>query len=230
MHAGLAELARRLAADGIATEYAQAAGEAIVAHVPGDAGPWLGELERYVRRVVTRPGLELWSVLHFVVPPLLPVAGLDGDAFARLLRAVGELLVVREDHRLEQHGLRCAAEALVERPADLQAVLAGAHALLAVGCDAGWLLQIAVPVLAAKERAPAAFAAARDAGYECVCSAYGGYNFPGDDPFHLQRIPADTVMLRMKNWLTVDPCKLSIPRYDYAAQSSEVALAGAAQS
>ncbi len=34
----------------------------------------------------------------------------------------------------------------------------------------------------------AAFALARGAGYEAVCSGYGGFNFPGDDAFHLQRI------------------------------------------
>jgi peptidoglycan/xylan/chitin deacetylase (PgdA/CDA1 family) len=36
-----------------------------------------------------------------------------------------------------------------------------------------------------------AFTLAGECGYEGVCSAYGGYNFPGDDPFHVQRIPAD---------------------------------------
>jgi peptidoglycan/xylan/chitin deacetylase (PgdA/CDA1 family) len=44
-------------------------------------------------------------------------------------------------------------------------------------------------------------------GYEAVCSAYGDYNFPGDDPFHLRRIHADD-MLRLKNWLTIDPRKM----------------------
>ncbi|MCI0333228.1 MAG: polysaccharide deacetylase family protein [Planctomycetes bacterium] len=53
----------------------------------------------------------------------------------------------------------------------------------------------------------AAFRAALDAGYEGVCSAYGGYNFPGDDPFHLRRIHADPELIRLKNWLTVDPRK-----------------------
>lgn len=48
---------------------------------------------------------------------------------------------------------------------------------------------------------------ARDAGYEAVCSAYGGYNFPGDDPFHLQRIHADPLLISLKNRLTVDPRK-----------------------
>ncbi|MGA2619120.1 MAG: polysaccharide deacetylase family protein [Thermoguttaceae bacterium] len=52
------------------------------------------------------------------------------------------------------------------------------------------------------------------AGYEAVCSAYGGYNFPGDDAFHLQRIPVDNTMIRLKNWTTVDPRKRNIPRFD----------------
>jgi peptidoglycan/xylan/chitin deacetylase (PgdA/CDA1 family) len=60
------------------------------------------------------------------------------------------------------------------------------------------------------------FHLARSAGYEGVCSAYGGYNFPGDDAFHLQRIHADGEMVRFKNWLTVDSRKLnSVQRYDY---------------
>jgi peptidoglycan/xylan/chitin deacetylase (PgdA/CDA1 family) len=51
----------------------------------------------------------------------------------------------------------------------------------------------------------AAFQIARDAGFSGVCSAYGGYNLPGDDPFHLQRLHADPNFLRLKNWLTFDP-------------------------
>jgi peptidoglycan/xylan/chitin deacetylase (PgdA/CDA1 family) len=61
----------------------------------------------------------------------------------------------------------------------------------------------------------AAFQLAQEYGYEGVCSAYGGYNFPGDDPFHIQRIYPNN-MLRLKNWLTVDPRKTYHPyRYDY---------------
>ena len=54
----------------------------------------------------------------------------------------------------------------------------------------------------------AAFHVAFEAGYEGVCSAYGGYNFPGDDPFHLRRFHADPELTRFRNWLTVDPRKL----------------------
>lgn len=50
-----------------------------------------------------------------------------------------------------------------------------------------------------------AFQMARDAGFEAVCSAYGGYNYPGDDPFHLQRIHVDPGMIRLKNRVTIDP-------------------------
>jgi peptidoglycan/xylan/chitin deacetylase (PgdA/CDA1 family) len=59
-----------------------------------------------------------------------------------------------------------------------------------------------------------AFHLAYDAGYEAVCSAYGGYNTPGDDAFHLQRIHGD-VFLRLKNWLTIDPLKPAVTRYEY---------------
>ena len=53
-----------------------------------------------------------------------------------------------------------------------------------------------------------AFRVALEAGYHGVCSAYGGYNFPGDDAFHLRRIHADPELVRLKNWLTVDPRKM----------------------
>lgn len=59
-----------------------------------------------------------------------------------------------------------------------------------------------------------AFQLARGAGYEAVCSAYGGYNFPGDDPFHLQRIHVDDV-IRLKNRVTIDPRKITTPRFLY---------------
>ena len=58
-----------------------------------------------------------------------------------------------------------------------------------------------------RQLTPAAFDVARGAGFAGVCSAYGGYNWPGDDPFHLQRIHADPEMVRFKNWLTIDPRK-----------------------
>lgn len=62
---------------------------------------------------------------------------------------------------------------------------------------------------------PAAFAIAKQAGYAGVCSAYGGFNFPGDDAFHIQRVPVDNDMIRLKNWVTEDPRKLRIKRFQY---------------
>ena len=53
-----------------------------------------------------------------------------------------------------------------------------------------------------------AFRIAFEAGFEGVCSAYGGYNFPGDDAFHLRRFHADEQFIRFANWMTVDPRKL----------------------
>jgi peptidoglycan/xylan/chitin deacetylase (PgdA/CDA1 family) len=60
-----------------------------------------------------------------------------------------------------------------------------------------------------------AFDMAAQCGYEGVCSAYGGYNYPGDDPFHLQRIPSVNEILRLKNWLTADPRKIHTRRFEY---------------
>lgn len=57
---------------------------------------------------------------------------------------------------------------------------------------------------------PDAFRMAREAGYDGVCSAYGGYNFPGDDPFHLQRIHGDPEWIRFKNWMLIDPRKIRL--------------------
>lgn len=58
----------------------------------------------------------------------------------------------------------------------------------------------------------AAFRVAYEAGFAGVCSAYGGYNFPGDDPFHLRRFHADEQFIRFVNWMTVDPRKLRMHR------------------
>ena len=66
-----------------------------------------------------------------------------------------------------------------------------------------------------------AFEVARKAGYAGVCSAYGGFNFPDDDPFHLQRIPVDDDMIRLKNWVTMDPRKLHTKRFEYQGPGDE---------
>lgn len=54
----------------------------------------------------------------------------------------------------------------------------------------------------------------REHGIQGFCSAYGGYNFPGDDPYHIQRIHGDPELSRLRNWLTVDPRKVhGVTRY-----------------
>lgn len=53
----------------------------------------------------------------------------------------------------------------------------------------------------------AAFQTAFRAGYWGVCSAYGGYNLPGDDPFHIQRFHGDPGWGRFCNWMSFDPRK-----------------------
>jgi peptidoglycan/xylan/chitin deacetylase (PgdA/CDA1 family) len=67
----------------------------------------------------------------------------------------------------------------------------------------------------------AAFHMARDAGYEGVVSAYGGYNYAGDDPFHLQRKGVDGALVRLKNWATIDPFRhRRIPRFEYESRAA----------
>lgn len=65
----------------------------------------------------------------------------------------------------------------------------------------------AFPFGLAENMSTAAFRIAFQAGLWGVCSAYGGYNMPGDDSFHLQRIHGDPQWSRFRNWLTVDPRK-----------------------
>lgn len=55
----------------------------------------------------------------------------------------------------------------------------------------------------------AVFALARAAGLKAVCSAYGGYNFPGGDGFHLHRCHGDAKLCRLKNTLTLDPRQMA---------------------
>lgn len=71
------------------------------------------------------------------------------------------------------------------------------------------------------------FDMAHSAGFEGVCSAYGGYNFPGDDAFHIQRIGADGPLVRIKNAVTLDPLRyMNTPRYNYEMEPvAEASLA-----
>lgn len=60
----------------------------------------------------------------------------------------------------------------------------------------------------------AAIDAVARAGLAGFCSAYGDWNWPGDNGFHLRRIHADPGLERLKNWLTYDPRKL-LPRVEF---------------
>jgi len=73
---------------------------------------------------------------------------------------------------------------------------------------------------------PQVFQMLRRAGYAGVCSAYGGFNFPGDDAFHIQRIGAPNSLIGLVNHLTGDPRKLYVPRYDYSAAAGEAQSEG----
>jgi peptidoglycan/xylan/chitin deacetylase (PgdA/CDA1 family) len=46
-----------------------------------------------------------------------------------------------------------------------------------------------------------------EAGFEGFVSAYGAYNWAGEDGYHLQRIHGDPELSRFLNWLTLDPGK-----------------------
>lgn len=61
-----------------------------------------------------------------------------------------------------------------------------------------------------------AFHLTQVAGYDGVCSAYGGWNYPGDNPFHIRRRCVDGPPNRAKNWTLVDPLReRSLPRFTY---------------
>jgi peptidoglycan/xylan/chitin deacetylase (PgdA/CDA1 family) len=97
-----------------------------------------------------------------------------------------------------------------------EVVYAGQELAAAVGCPVRYF---AFPFGQHENLNIEAFRMTREAGYEAVCSAYGGFNLPGDDPFHLQRIHGDPEMLRLKNWLTVDPRKLAgVERFRYQTE------------
>jgi peptidoglycan/xylan/chitin deacetylase (PgdA/CDA1 family) len=93
-----------------------------------------------------------------------------------------------------------------------EVVTAGEELQQAIGCP---IRYFAFPYGQPANLNADVFHLAYDAGFEGVCSAYGGYNFPGDDAFHLQRFHADPELLRVKNWLTVDPRWTKQPRFTY---------------
>lgn len=66
----------------------------------------------------------------------------------------------------------------------------------------------AFPYGTAKQLTAPAIRMCQAAGFAGICSAVGGYNFPGGDSFHLQRFHGDPDLSRFYNWVTMDPRKL----------------------
>lgn len=72
---------------------------------------------------------------------------------------------------------------------------------------------------------PEGFRLAYQAGFSSVSSAYGGYNFPEGDAFHLERIHADPDFMRTKHWLSVDRRKLrNTSAFDTGDYGSDLAV------
>lgn len=59
-----------------------------------------------------------------------------------------------------------------------------------------------------KQLTPQAIETVHEAGLAGFCSAYGAYNLPGQDVFHIRRIHGDCQWARLENWLTFDRAKL----------------------
>jgi len=55
---------------------------------------------------------------------------------------------------------------------------------------------------------PHVVAALKQLGMLGYCSAYGAYNLPTDDLFHIRRVHGDHEMARFWNWMMLDPEKL----------------------
>lgn len=73
---------------------------------------------------------------------------------------------------------------------------------------------------------PEAIATIDRAGLEGFCSAFGGYNLPGRDAFHVRRFHGDPDFVRLKNWLDFDLRKLRLePKIDYTRVDQSVAAA-----
>jgi len=65
------------------------------------------------------------------------------------------------------------------------------------------------------------FRLCHDHGFAGVCSAYGGWNEISDDAFHLHRFHGDPRTATLKNWLTLDPRKRSVKKYQTGLESNE---------
>ncbi|MCO8121191.1 polysaccharide deacetylase family protein [Stieleria sp. TO1_6] len=68
--------------------------------------------------------------------------------------------------------------------------------------------QFAFPFGMPRQLTAAAIAAVDRAGLHGFSSAFGGYNLPGRDAFHLRRFHGDCDFNRFRNWISFDPRKV----------------------
>lgn len=110
------------------------------------------------------------------------------------------------------HGYEHVDMGQIEDPAEIhrQVVVSGSRIGKLLGQTVRYF---AFPFGHGEHLSSAAVAAARQGGYAGVCACSGGYNFPGQDPFLLARIPMDASMSFLKNCVTVDPRKARPERF-----------------
>jgi len=94
----------------------------------------------------------------------------------------------------------------VRDPADVHDEIAGAKAELEQLIDRP-VRFFAFPYGMPQQLTQVAVDAVVEAGFEGFCSAYGAYNLPRNDAFHIRRIHGDPEMARLKNWLSYDARK-----------------------
>lgn len=122
---------------------------------------------------------------------------------------------------LADRGVEVAAHTLshadlgVANPADLRSEIEGSIRQVEDWVGRG-VSSFAFPFGLPANMTPLGMRIARDAGAEVICSAYGGYNLPGDvmeidGAVHFRRIHADPEWSRFVNWMTFDPRKLAQP-------------------
>ena len=68
----------------------------------------------------------------------------------------------------------------------------------------------AVPYGLPQHLTPAVIEATQRAGLDGFCSAFGAYNLPGRDSFHIRRFHGDKSFARFRNWVTFDQKKLLV--------------------
>jgi len=113
---------------------------------------------------------------------------------------------------LGAHGYDHVDLADIDDPTELRRQVVDAGQCLA-GCVGRRVRYYAFPFGQICHLSSRAMDLAYGAGYEAVCSGYGGYNFPGQSPFHLQRIPVDDSMAQLANCVFLDPRRLRTPRW-----------------